>query len=515
MILITTNVFSSVPSGNTNLNERKLHKIKHISVGTFEKNIDKIYKEINNKKVFNSRTCNAYISQITDFLLFKGGEAYLPFNQNDFKILEKRSFIIVNKLFHLRLLLRKKLKEFYAQGNISQVCINKIRKAFRYSRFLEEFITEVGISMQKKPFVSDPRDYSQQKYQFYVNPKYKSFHFQSGDILLTRSSSFLSAIIARIGDEDGQFSHGAMIYVDKKGEVQVIEALIHAGVVITPYEKWRERNHHSRALIFRHPDKKLAKNAAQKLYNDVQERWANNDPILYDFGMDDSNANQFFCSEIIQYAFHLAGETKLPTFSTSFKSFNHHTFVSDMTIKVDSAFSPGDLEIEPEINFVAEWRDYNRTSLTRIQDVVQTKIFYWMTEKGYYLQPTFKSFMSTNIALIGRNLFGYMDDKIPLNMPYGFLENIIKLEAINKVLEKYLVDVEAEYFNKHGHSMDYFKMMQEMEQLRIKDCETYISRHNEMIEKLHDSETLSEDYKTPKPIFHDLFNTENRLQCNL
>jgi hypothetical protein len=108
-----------------------------------------------------------------------------------------------------------------------------------------------------------------------------------------------------------------------------------------------------------------------------------------------------------------------------------------------------------------------------------------------------------------------MDDKIPVNMPYGFLENIIKLDDLNKVLEKYLVGLETEYLKKHGHSMDYFRMMQEMEKLRIKDCKSNINRHNEMIQKLHDIETLSENYKTPKPIFHDLFNTKNRSECNL
>lgn len=515
IILITTSVFSSASAVNAGRDNEGTNKIKHISVNIFEKNIDKIYKELNQKSAFNAGNCDTYITQIADFLLFKGGKAYLPFNKSDYKTLQKRSYIIVNKLFALRLLLGKKLKEFHQHREISKACVGKIRKAFRYSRFLEEFITEIGINLQKKPLVSDPRDYSQQKYQFYLNPRYKNFQFQSGDILLTRSSSFLSAIIARIGDEDSQFSHGAMIHVDEKGEIQVIEALIETGVIITPYEEWRENNHHARALIFRHHNEKLAKKAAQKLYDVIQERLAAHDPILYDFGMDDSNTNQFFCSELVQYAFRLAGDTKLPAFTTSFKSFQNHSFLHDLTIKVENGFSPGDLEVEPQINLVGEWRDYNATLLARIQDVIQTKIFYWMSEKHYYLQPTFRSFIGTNIVLLGRNLFGYMNDKIPVNMPYGFLENIIKLDDLNKVLEKYLLGLESEYFKKHGHSMDYFRMMEVMEKFRIEDCKAYIKRNKEMIQKLHDIDTLSEPYESPKPIFHNLFNTNNGLDCKL
>ena len=63
--------------------------------------------------------------------------------------------------------------------------------------------------------------------------------------------------------------------------------------------------------------------------------------------------------------------------------------------------------------------------------------------------------------------------------------------------------------------MDYLSMINEMEEFRIKDCEFYIERKKEMMQKLYDIETLSEPYESPKPIFHDLFNTKNELECNL
>ena len=515
IILATTKIFASTAAEHTGINEEKSHHVKHISVRTFEKSIDKTYKELNQKKVFNSKNCDAYITQITEFLLFKGGKAYLPFNKNDFNILQRRSYIIVQKLFALRLLLRKKFKEFHQQGNLSHVCVNKIRKAFRYSRFLEEFITEIGVNMQTRTPVADPHDFSQQKYQFYLNPKYKNFNFKSGDILLVRTSSFVSAVISRIGDEDGQFSHAAMVYVDKSGEIKVMEALIEAGTVITPYEEWRKINDHSRALLFRHDNEALAKKAALKLYNTIQKRQASKDLIPYDFTMNDSDNNQIFCAEMVQYAFKLAGDNQLPTFRTSFKTFGNHTFLNELTISVEDTFTPGDLEVEPSINLVAEWRNYEATRLSRLQDVIQTKILYWMSHKHYYLTRTFRSFVGTTIGLTGRQLFGYNSDEIPTNMPFGFMENIIKLHDLSDILEKYLLGVETEYFNNNGHSMGYFRMMKKMEALRIEDCKTSIKRHKEMIQKLHDIETLSEDYKTPKPIFHDLFNTKNRSECNL
>lgn len=494
---------------------RELHKTTHISVRTFEKNIDQLYKNISQKSIFNTNNCDGYITNITNFLLMESGDKLLPLTQRDFNRLEKRGEVILEKLFSLRLLLRKKLKEFYLQGNVTSNCVKKIRMAFRYSRFMEEFITEIRVNMNKKPIKADYRDFSQQKYQFYLNPKYKDFNFKSGDILLVRTSSFVSAVIARIGDEDGQFSHGAMIYVDEMGEVQVIEALITLGTIITPYEEWRKTNNHSRALLFRHDNEALAKKAALKLYNTIQERQASNELILYDFTMNDSDSNKIFCAELVQYAFKLAGDSQIPTFRTSFKAFRNHSFLNELTISAVDAFAPGDLEVEPFINLVAEWRNYDSTGLSRLQDVIQTKVLYWMSHKHYYLKGTFRSVVGTTVGLLGRKLFGLKSDDIPSNMPFGFMENIIKLNDLSEILEKYLLGLEIEYFKKHGHPMDYLTMINEMEKLRIEDCESYIERKKEMQQKLYDIETLSEPYESPKSIFHDFFNTKNELECNL
>lgn len=498
--------------------QKEPQKNHHISIQSIEKSIDKISRNINQKPIFNANSCDKSLTEITNFLLFKGGESFLPLNKSDYERLHKRASIIVEKLFSLRLLLRGKLKEFHQQGTLSKSCIGKIRKAFRYSRFMEEFITETAINLSNKPIVANNHDFSQQKYQFYLNPQYKRFQIKSGDILLLRTSSFVSATIARLGDEDGQFSHAAMIYVDNEGEKKVIESTIQSGVIITSYEEWRANNHHARAILFRHHNEALAKKAAQKIFDAIQIRWESNNLILYDFKMNDSDPGSLYCSELIQYAFQLAGDNKIPTFRTSFKAFTGHSFLNELTINTEQAFSPGDLEIEPEINLVAEWRNYNDTRLARLQDVLQTQTLKWMSHKDYYLKGTIRSYLGSKIILLARKLFGVKRDEIPSNMPFGFLSNLIKLNDLNKILEKYLVGLEAEYNKKHGHSMDYQAMMTLMEKFRFEDCQSYVKRENEIQQKVYSIDSLSgpiESYESPKSAFHELFNTKNGFNCNL
>jgi len=488
---------------------------KHIPIRTFEKDIDHVYKEISQKKLFNANTCERYITKITHFLLVESGKRYLPLKQKDFRRIEKRGDIIVEKLFLLRLRLRKKLKEFYLQGKITPGCVKKMRMAFRYSRFMEEFITEIRVKMSIKSLKANPRDFSQQKYQFYLNPKYKDFKFKSGDIMLVRTSSFISAVIARIGDDDGQFSHAAMIYVDEKGKVMIMEALIEAGTVITPYEEWRKINNHSRAILFRHDNEILAKKAALKLYKVIEKRQISNDLIPYDFAMNDSDSNEIYCAELIEYAFKLAGDRHIPTFRTSFKAFYSHPFLNELTISTESAFAPSDLEVEPYLNLVAEWRNYDISRLSRIEDVIQTKVLYWMSHDHYYLKGTLRSSVGTTVGLLGRKLFGLNSDMVPLNMPYGFMENIIKLHDLSDILEKHLLEKEMVYFKKHGHSMDYLMMMEVLEKFRMEDCERYIARKKEMKNRImYHIDDWEKPYKGVDPLFHSIFNIENRMECN-
>ncbi len=509
-ILIIIALSSFVFSHSLQANDEK----RHLSIQTFEKNIDTIYKDINKKKSFNANNCDAYITEITNFLLLESGKRYLPLNQKDFKSLKKRGDVIVEKLFLLRLRLREKLKKFYLQGDITPVCVKKMRMAFRYSRFIEEFIIETIVDMEKNPVNTDHFNLSRQKRQLFVNPKYKNFRFKSGDIIIVRTSSFVSAIISRIGDEDGQLSHAAMLYVDDKGEKQIIEALYSKGVVIVPFDEWRKNDRHARVVLFRYRDENLAKKAAKKLNDSIHHRWEYGDPILYDFKMT-PRSDRYFCSELVQHAFRLIGENRIPAFPTSFQAFADHSFLDDFAIEATQAFAPSDMEVEPLVDVVAEWRDYDITRDVRIEDVVQTKVLNWMSHKHYYLKRTLKSSLGASVGIIGRRYFGINRSNSLINVSYGFVESIIKLYDVNKILEKHLRKKEQEYFKKHGHPMGYLMMMEKLEKFREEDCERYIERNKEMNDRiLLNFGDWSEPYNSPDSLLHPIFNTKNGLECN-
>jgi hypothetical protein len=379
---------------------------------------------------------------------------------------------------------------------------------------MEEFITETMVNMDPKPTKANSCNLCRNKRQFFFNPKYKNFQYRSGDILLVRNSSYVSAIISRIGDVDGQFSHAAMLYIDKEGKKFILEALISEGAVITPYSVWRSHNVHARVALFRYSNAAVAREAAVRLHQFIKMKKQKHHIIPYDFKML-PKSNEFYCSELVQYGYKLAGEKYLPTFPTSFRIISKHPFLRDMAIQSMKAFSPNDVEVEPSVDLVAEWRNYDLTREVRIEDVIQTKVLQWMSKRRYLLKETIKSNLSASIVIVGRHLFGLKQSELPMNMPYGFLENVIKMHDLDLILKKYLNRKEQEYFDKNHHSMDYLTMMNELEKFRTEDCARYIHREEEKHSRiLNNFGDWSTPWLTPKPLFHSIFNTKNGKQCS-
>ncbi len=155
-------------------------------------------------------------------------------------------------------------------------------------------------------------------------------------------------------------------------------------------------------------------------------------------------------------------------------------------------FAPSDIEVEPEFELIAEWRNYSKTRKIRAQDAILTSMYDWMIIKNYTLRGNLLSFFKTNAGYLLSRL-GLFNDKVPANMSRGFLKNLILLEMVSEKLESYLFAQEEDYFKTNGHSLDYTAMLASLENYRQQDCRKYIE-------------------KAQKPDFHRNFRPEN-INC--
>jgi hypothetical protein len=193
-----------------------------------------------------------------------------------------------------------------------------------------------------------------------VTPSAKVFGItvHSGDLLVSRGGAEVSALISRGNDYPANFSHVALIYINEKKEPFLIEAHIEKGVAVSSLAQYI-KDKKLRCMVLRPamdlPQLKhnsmLPAIAAKFAYEEAFKRH-----IPYDFKMDFHDSSAMFCSEVASYSYHKNGIELWQGVSTIssqgivnwLHAFGVENFVTQM---------PGDLEYDPQLSIVAEYRD--------------------------------------------------------------------------------------------------------------------------------------------------------------
>ena len=181
----------------------------------------------------------------------------------------------------------------------------------------------------------------------------------SGDILVSRGGAPTSALIARGNDYPGNFSHVALVYVDSRTSlVSLIESHIEKGVIVASLEQYITDTK-LRVMVLRLrpnlPHMVADPMLPHKAANLVLQR-AQNEHIPYDFDMDFADASKLFCSEVASDAYRQVGITLwmgLSHISTP----GVKSWLAAFGVTHFETQEPSDLEYDPQLQVVAEWRD--------------------------------------------------------------------------------------------------------------------------------------------------------------
>ncbi|HEY6060903.1 MAG TPA: YiiX/YebB-like N1pC/P60 family cysteine hydrolase, partial [Gemmatimonadales bacterium] len=181
----------------------------------------------------------------------------------------------------------------------------------------------------------------------------------SGDLLVSRGGYPTSALIARGNDYPGNFSHVGLVHVDSISKaVSVIQAHIERGVTVSSAEDYL-RDKKLRIMVLRArfdlpqmmADPMLPDRAATR----ALER-ARTGHIPYDFAMDYRDPSQLFCSEVASWPYHDLGMTLWMGISTISRP-GLRRWLSAFGVRHFETEEPSDLEYDPQLVVVAEWRD--------------------------------------------------------------------------------------------------------------------------------------------------------------
>jgi hypothetical protein len=228
----------------------------------------------------------------------------------------------------------------------------------------------------------------------------------SGDILVSRGGAPTSALIARGNDYPGNFSHVALVHVDaNSGKVSIIESHIEKGVAVADISQYL-KDTKLRVMVLRLcsdlpvlvADPQLPhKVAAAALAKAVREH------IPYDFSMDFKDTTKLFCSEVASAPYAEFG-VKLWTGLSHISGFGVKSWLSAFGVRHFETQEPSDLEYDPQLVVVAEWRDQE----TLFKDRVDNAIIDVLLERAdsgmvlnytWYLLPVARAMKAYSVVL--------------------------------------------------------------------------------------------------------------------
>jgi hypothetical protein len=284
----------------------------------------------------------------------------------------------------------------------------------------------------------------------------------SGDILVSRGGAPTSALIARGNDHPGVFSHVALLHVDEKtGQATVIESHIECGVAAGSFENYL-RDKKLRIMVLRlradlpamRTDPQLPHNAATLALREFERRH-----IPYDFAMDYHNPDKQFCSEVVSSAYG----------HWSIRLWIGPSFISDpvvcawlgsMGVRFFETQEPADLEYDPQLRVVAEWRDRGTLLKAHADDAV-TDTMLASGKPGEslpyqrWLLPLARVAKAYSVVL---NWFGKVGP-VPEGMSATQSLRAVRYEREHKAITERLLVLAEEFKKEKGYEPAYWELL--------------------------------------------------------
>lgn len=285
----------------------------------------------------------------------------------------------------------------------------------------------------------------------------------SGDILVSRGGAPTSALIARGNDFPGNFSHIALAYVEPKTRlVSLIEAHIERGVTISTPEQYI-RDTKLRVMVLRlrnnlaqiQADPMLPHRAAEFALKNAREKH-----IPYDFSMDFQNADKWFCSEVASFAYKNFG-VQLWMGLSHVSSPGLRRWLAGFGVEHFETQEPSDLEYDPQLYVVAEWRDPEQLRKDHFDNAV-TEAMLEGAETGdrltyaWYMLPVARGAKAYSTVL---NLFG-AEGPIPEGMSASAALRNRYYSGEHTAINEELTRLEADFRRQKGYAAPFWGLMQ-------------------------------------------------------
>jgi hypothetical protein len=289
----------------------------------------------------------------------------------------------------------------------------------------------------------------------------------SGDILVSRGGAPTSALIARGNDYPGNFSHIALVHIDEKTKlISIIESHIERGVTVSSLEE-SLKDKKLRIMVIRLrsdliSDKPMLPHQAAE-YSLSEARIKH---IPYDFEMDINEYEKQFCSEVASSAYKEYGIILWTGLST-ISSKGTRNWLAAFGVQYFETQEPSDLEYDPQISVVAEWRDPETLYKDHLDNAV-TDVMLEEADSGkalsydWYLLPIGRMMKFYSVIL---NVFG-KEGPVPEGMSAEAALKNINYSDTHDQIKLRLTTLANEFKSQKGYTPPYWELVNLARQAR-------------------------------------------------
>ncbi|MEJ2104461.1 MAG: YiiX/YebB-like N1pC/P60 family cysteine hydrolase [Ignavibacteriaceae bacterium] len=283
----------------------------------------------------------------------------------------------------------------------------------------------------------------------------------SGDILVSRGGAPTSALIARGSDYPGNFSHIALVHIAENNKtISIIESHIERGVVISSIDEYL-KDKKLRIMILRIRqdlimyDPMIPHKAATYALENVKVNH-----IPYDFEMNTSDPEKQFCSEVASSAYKKLG-INLWAVISNISSYGTRNWLSAFGVKYFQTEEPSDLEYDPQLSVVAEWRDSETLYKDHLDNAV-TDVMLEKADSGKVLSYDWYALPIGRLAKLYSLVLNIFDEvgPIPEGMsPEAALKNK-KYSEDHELIKNKLVELAKDFETEKGYRAPYWELVE-------------------------------------------------------
>lgn len=290
----------------------------------------------------------------------------------------------------------------------------------------------------------------------------------SGDLLVSRGGAPNSSLIAIGNDYPGKFSHVSLVHVDERTSLASVIQSNQNGVQVFNLEEYLH-DIRLRVMVLRlradlpplRADPLIPHKAATIALQRARTRH-----VPYDFEINHHDDTKMYCSEVLSVAYHEFG-VHLWMEISNISAPGTRAWLTALGVRHFETQEPSDLEYDPQLRVVAEWRDPGTLYIDHVDNVVTEAMLEGAGQGDrlgdtWYLLPPVRVLKGLSVLL---NVFGTVGP-VPEGLSAAAAVHLLAFNRRHAAIKRRVLSLADEFRRREGYTPPEWELLRFAKQAR-------------------------------------------------